>query len=89
MRTSNLILSSVALLSLGALLGQLAQVRAQSAPAQYRECFAALTWAFSGAVVNEEFAAGQKPSKLTRVPAGWTPIGGGSRGTDGIIIMCR
>jgi hypothetical protein len=45
--------------------------------------------AAAGAVVNDEFAAGKKPSKVTRVPTGWTPIGAGSRGTDGIIIMCR
>ena len=89
MRIPLMVISCVALLALGVLLGQFTQVRAQSTPPQYRECFAALTWAFSGSVVNEEFAAGQKPSKVTRVPAGWTPIGGGSRGTDGIIILCR
>lgn len=89
MKPAQLVIASLALLSLGALLGQLAHVQAQSAPRQYRECFGALTWPYSGGVVNEGAASGKAPEKVTRVPVGWTPIGGGSRGLDAIVIMCR
>lgn len=83
-------ISGLGLLLVGALLGQLTLVQAQTPPKQYTECFSALTWVFSGAAVNEGAASGQKPNKTTRIPSGWTPVGGGgTRAGEGIIIICR
>jgi hypothetical protein len=84
MTTPTLVISGLGLLLVGALLGQLTFARAQTPPQQYTQCFGALTWALS-----DDVTAGKQPSKVTRVPPGWTPIGGGGRVKDGIIIMCR
>jgi hypothetical protein len=85
MRTPQLILLCLAMLSVGGLLGQLAFAQAQAGTKQYSQCFGALTWVYSGSDMNN----GEKPTKLVRIPAGWTPVGGGGKGTEGIVILCR
>lgn len=52
--------------------------------AQFTECFAARAWDASGRAVN----SGRLPQTL-RIPPGWTPVGGGALGGDGVVILCR
>jgi hypothetical protein len=84
MQTPMLVISGLGLLLVGALLGQLTAARAETPPKQYTQCVGALTWALS-----DDVTAGKQPSKVTRIPPGWTPIGGEGRVKDGIIIICR
>lgn len=55
---------------------------------QFTECMGVITWFGRGRDVN----AGRLPKKRLRVPAGWTPIGGGGPSDDGVepyIILCK
>lgn len=56
-----------------------------SAQARFTECTSATMWVSSGRDLN----AGN-PAQAVRIPAGWTPIGGGGvRGMEPVLIICR
>lgn len=53
---------------------------------QFSECFAATMWHVTGRGLN----GGEMPRDMTRIPAGWTPIGGGPLiGGYPSVILCR
>jgi hypothetical protein len=57
---------------------------AQAGQRVWRECFSTSVWNQSGRRVN----GGDLP-EMVRVPAGWTPVGGGSHGDYGMVVLCR
>lgn len=64
-----------------------AQTNETTAVQQYKECLAVSGFANH---VAAHFNQGKAPDsgRIVKVPAGWTPIGGGGN-SGGIIIMCR
>jgi hypothetical protein len=55
--------------------------------AGFTECFGATTWTVQGRELN----AGELPKETVKIPAGWTPVGGGSWADSayGYVLLCR
>jgi hypothetical protein len=79
------LLVGISLVLAGVLLGQTLFASAQGKPGNYRECFASTVWSYSASEIND----GEKPSKLVKVPPGWTIVAGGQYRTEPAIILCR
>jgi hypothetical protein len=60
---------------------------AAAAEPRFKECIGTTV-----AVTTADSAATGKvvpPEKPTQLPAGWTVVGGGAKGTDGFVVLCR
>lgn len=52
---------------------------------EFRECFSATLWA----IKRENLNRGESPYNTTKIPAGWTPVGGGANQNREYVILCR
>jgi hypothetical protein len=91
------VLVSALLLASGMIAGQLLPGRAdahqpeaqepeaQPPDAMFTECAAVTMYVNAGRSIN----AGREPVNTLRVPEGWTPVGGTTRGGEPTLLLCR
>ena len=76
---------ALALVLLGATLGQVLVPPAQAGNSGFTECAAASLYPIAGKALNK----GKEPRKTVKVPAGWEPVGGAGVGSESFVILCR
>jgi aromatic ring hydroxylase len=58
---------------------------AAAKPGAFKECFGATVPSVEAASTGKVVP----PEKLTQLPAGFTVVGGGAKGPDGFVVLCR